>query len=144
MAFEFITLTEEEKEEIYSWNITIPHCSLGQTIGEWRIRKPDVCAADKDRKMYLFGAYYEPLRRETNLVFAFLWKGKPYYVQFTLVFEDPHHCSWNIPNRYLNKELVFPYCTEEGFIDDLRDALIAYGPGWEPSFDDGIITKCGF
>ena len=144
MAFEFITLTKEEKEEINSWDIKIPYCSLGQTIGEWNIQNPEICAVDKDRKMYLFGAYYEPLRKEENLVFAFFWKGKPYYVQFTLVFEDHHHCSWNIPNRYLNKELVFPYCTEEGFIDDLRDALIAYGPGWKPSLDDEMITRCAF
>lgn len=144
MAFEFITLTKEEKEEINSWNIKIPYCSLGQTIGEWEIIDPDVCAADKDRKMYLFGAYYEPLRMNKNLAFAFFWKGKSYFVQFTRVFEDPHHCSWNIPDYYLNKDLIFPYCTEEGFIDDLRKALIAYGPGWEQTLDDVTITRCGF
>ncbi|MCR5208901.1 MAG: hypothetical protein K6C99_01675 [Lachnospiraceae bacterium] len=144
MAFEFITLTKEEKEEINSWNIKIPYCSLGQTIGEWDIINPDICAADKDRKIYLFGAYYEPLRKENNLAFAFFWKEKSYFVQFTRAFEDSHHFSWNIPNRYMNKDLVFPYCSEEGFIDDLRDALIAYGPGREGAIEAGIITKCGF
>lgn len=94
--------------------------------------------------MYLFEAYYEPLTEDDNIAFAFLWKGKTYYVQFILVYEDSRHCSWNIPNRYLNMDLIFPYCSEEGFLDDLRDALIAYGPGRTGAIEAGIITRCGF
>lgn len=144
MAFEFIILTDEEKEEINSWDIKIPYCSLGQTIGEWNIKNPNKCVADKERNIYLFGAYYEPLTKDDNRVMAFYWRGKTYYVQFMLVYEDSHHCSWNIPNRYLNKDLIFPYCSEEGFLDDLRDALIEYGPGRAGAIEAGIITRCGF
>lgn len=49
MAFEFITLTKEERGEINSWDIKIPYCSFGYTIGEWNIRSPRDCSVDKER-----------------------------------------------------------------------------------------------
>lgn len=142
MAFEFVVLTKEEKEEINSWGLKIPYCYCGKTYKDRDIKDPDTCSVDKKRNIYLIGVYHAIPDMEEN-AFAFLWKGKTYFVQFRLEYIDNNNCSWNIPNRYMSNDNVFPYCTEPGFIDDLRDALIAYGSGMQHIFGK-IDTKCNF
>ena len=52
---------------------------------------------------------------------------------------------WDVPENYACKSFVFPYNTEEGFIDDLRSALIAYGNSGTPRENSRKnLVKCNF
>ncbi len=143
MAFINEELTKEQQEEFNSWGITYPLYGLGQFLREVEMRPPQEWTVDKERKIYLLRLY--PLRDyyEEN-VFIFLWHGKKYIVQFRESFENGNDVIWNIPENYMSKDIVFPYSEEEGFIDDLRDALTAYGDYGEVEENEKNRTRCNF
>lgn len=143
MSFINEKLTSEQQKEFNSWGITYPLYGGGQLLREIKMKDPRNWTIDKERNIYLFGLYSLRDYYEER-VFAFLWGNKTYIVQFRESFENGNNVIWNIPEHYMSKDIIFPYCEEKGFIDDLRDALAAYG-------DDGYIeennkkrTKCNF
>lgn len=87
--------------------------------------------------------YLRDFSNET--VFVFIWKNKQYTVQFLHRYDEDDTLIWDIPKNYACNSLVFPYNTEEGFIDDLRSALIAYGGSGTPNEQNRKnIVKCNF
>ena len=90
-----------------------------------KLENPWYWTIDREKKSYLFGVYY--LRDFFNeTVFVFIWNNKHYTVQFLSRYDEDDTLIWDVPENYACKSFVFPYNTEEGFIDDLRSALIAY------------------
>ena len=143
MSFINEKLTSEQQKEFNSWGITYPLYGGGQLLSEIKMKDPRNWTIDKERNIYLLGLYSLRDYYEER-VFAFLWGNKTYIVQFRESFENGNNVIWNIPEHYMSKDIIFPYCEEKGFIDDLRDALAAYG-------DDGYIeannkkrTRCNF
>ena len=59
-------------------------------------------------------------------MFIFIWNKKDYRVQFYRRLEKDGVIVWELPKKYLI-DSVFSYCEQEQFLDDLRDALTAYG-----------------
>ena len=103
-----------------------------------------IATIDREKKSYLFGVYY--LRDFFNeTVFVFIWNNKHYTVQFLSRYDEDDTLIWDVPENYARKSFVFPYNTEEGFIDDLRSALIAYGNSGTPR-ENGRknLVKCNF
>lgn len=144
MAFVNEKLTLEQQEEFNSWGIVYPLYAMGQVVKEIKMKNPCEWTADKERNIYLFGVYYHRDYYEEN-VFVFLWNKKSYLVQFRKKWEDGNTLVWNIPDHYVSDSFVFPYCQEEGFIDNLREALIVYGKNGTPDeWNKTIKTKCNF
>ena len=143
MSFINENLTEKQQEEFDSWGITYPLYGLGKFLREIKMSPPRRWTVDKERNIYLMGLY--PLRDYyCENVFIFLWHNKKYIVQFRESFENGNNVIWNIPEDYMCMDLTFPYSEEEGFIDDLRDALIAYGDDGEVEENEKKRTKCSF
>lgn len=144
MAFINESLTLEQQKEVTSWNIKYYRCAMGRILSTRKLENPWNWTVDKERNIYLFGVYYlRDYFEET--VFVFLWNNKQYFVQFRYSWEDSNTLVWNIPEHYACKTIVFPYSTEEGFIDDLRSALVAYGrDGTTGEMNKKITTKCNF
>ena len=96
---------------------------------------------DKERKMYLLGTSRD---REyfDERVFVFVWNNKNFLVQFKLSL-DGNTAVWDVPEKYLIDN-VFPYCTEEHFIDDLRNALLVYGITGNDEINANAVIKCNF
>ena len=59
-------------------------------------------------------------------MFIFIWNKKDYRVQFYRRLEKDGVIVWELPKKYIINS-IFPYCVQEQFLDDLRDALTAYG-----------------
>jgi hypothetical protein len=144
MAFVNEKLTPDQQKEVNSWGISYHHCSMGQILKTMKLENPWVWTVDKERKIYLFGVYYLRDYYEEN-VFVFIWKKKQYLVQFRYSWENKNTLIWDIPEHYACNSIVFPYNTEEGFIDDLRSALVTYGKnGTADEWNKKINTKCNF
>ena len=141
MAFVNEKLTPEQQQEVNSWEISYPRCAMGQILKTDILVNPWYWTVDKERKIYLFGIYYLRDYFDESL-FVFIWKNKKYFVQFRYRFEDGNTLVWDTPEHYACNSIAFPYSTEEGFIDDLRSALIAYGEYGTP--DERVNTKCNF
>ena len=125
MAFIKEKFTSDQEEEFKSLKIKRPLFGFGRIFREVDMEIPWYWTIDKERKMYLFGTSSDRDYPDEN-VFVFVWNNKNYLVQFNLSFEDGNTVVWNIPDHYLI-DSVFPYCEEEHFLDDLREALVAYG-----------------
>ncbi len=125
MAFINENLTPEQQEEFNSWGVMKPLFDFGQIISEKPMRDPWYWTADKEREIYLLGTSYDRNYAKEN-VFIFIWKGNRYYVQFHRREEANGVVVWELPKKYLI-DTKFPYCEEEHFLDDLRDALSVYG-----------------
>ena len=131
MAFINEKLTNEQKEEFNSWGIMQPYFGFGRIIDETPMRNPWYWTVDKERKMYLLDTTYD--REYINeCVFIFIWNGKDYRVQFYCRTEANNTVIWELPKKYLI-DTVFPYCEEEHFLDDLREALRVYGYTGRPN-----------
>lgn len=140
MAFINEKLTSAQQQEVNSWGISYYICGMGRILKTKKLVNPWHWTVDKERKVYLFGIYHLRDYFEEN-IFVFIWKNKQYLVQFRYRFEDKNTLVWDIPEHYACNSISFPYSTEEGFIDDLRSALNAYGGG---TADEKINTKCNF
>ncbi len=143
VAFTNEKLTSEQAGEFNSLKIKRPIFGFGRIIREIDMELPWYWTIDKERKMYLM-----PTSRDRDYpderVFIFVWNNKNYLVQFNVSFENGYTVVWNIPKKYLINNL-FPYCTEENFLDDLREALIVYGVSGDPdNSDEKCSTKCNF
>ncbi len=138
MAFVNEELTKEQQEEFNSWNVECPLYFHGQEIKKTKMTDPWYWTVDKERNIYLLGAYNDRASLDEKL-FVFIWNKNIYIVQFNKSFEDDNTVVWNIPKRYIIKN-VFPYSTKEHFTDDLRSALIVYGIDG----NNKINTKCNF
>lgn len=144
MAFINEELTPEQKKEFNSWGIKYPLYFMGHLIREEKLENPCHWTVDRERNIYLLGVYYDRNHFEEK-VFVFIWNKNTYIVQFRESFEDGNTLVWNIPEHYVSKDIIFPYCQEEGFIDDLRSALTAYGMnGTVNEWNIKIKTKCNF
>lgn len=144
MTFVNEKLTPDQQKEVNSWGISYHLCSMGQILKTLKLENPWEWTVDKERKIYLFGVYYLRDYYEEN-VFVFVWNKKSYLVQFRKKWEDGNTLVWDIPEHYACNSIVFPYNTEERFIDDLRSALIAYGKNGTPDeWNTTIKTKCNF
>ncbi|WP_019680384.1 hypothetical protein [Ruminococcus flavefaciens] len=140
MAFVNEKLTKQYGEEFKSWGLKRPSFGFGKLIKEVPMEVPYYWTADHERKMYLMGASNDRDYPDEK-VFIFIWNGKKNLVQFNISFEDNDTVVWRLPEQYLINN-TFPFCEEEGFIDDLRDALTAHGAfGWN---DKDNKTKCEF
>lgn len=144
MAFINEKLTSEQQQEVNSWEIRYPRCSMGQILKYAKLENPWYWTIDREKKSYLFGVYY--LRDFFNeTVFVFIWNNKHYTVQFLSRYDEDDTLIWDVPENYACKSFVFPYNTEEGFIDDLRSALIAYGNSGTPRENSRKnLVKCNF
>lgn len=143
MAFINEALTPEQQKELDSWGITYPLYGLGQFLREVEMSSPRRWTVDKEKNIYLLKLY--PLRDHyEETVFAFIWNGKKYIVQFRESFENGNNVIWNIPENYMCEDITFPYCEEKGFIDDLRDALTAFGDDGEVEENEKSRTRCSF
>ncbi len=125
MAFVNEKLTPEQRDEFSSWDIKTPVLGLGHIIKITEMLTPFKWTADKDRKMYLIASSRDRDFSDER-VFIFIWNSKSYIVQLTQKFIDDYTVRWSIPERCLIDNAV-PYCNEESFLDDLRDALKVYG-----------------
>lgn len=144
MAFVNEKLTPDQQKEVNSWGISYYVCGMGQILRTKKLVNPWYRTVDKERKIYLFGISYLRDYFEEH-TFVFIWKNKQYFVQFRYRFEDKNTLIWDIPEHYACNDIAFPYSTEDGFIDDLRSALIAYGHhGTADEWNKKINTKCNF
>ncbi|MBQ8122459.1 MAG: hypothetical protein IJ170_03975 [Ruminococcus sp.] len=143
MGFINEELTAAQQKEFNSWGITYPLYGGGQLLREIELKDPCNWTIDKERNIYLLGLYSLRDHYEER-IFVFLWNKKRYIVQFRESFENGNNVIWNIPEHYISKDIVFPYCEEIGFIDDLRDALIAFGDDGHPEENVKRRTKCSF
>lgn len=143
MGFINEDLTSDQQKEFNTWGITYPLYGMGQRLREIRMAPPSRWTVDQERNIYLMGIYHLRDYYEEN-VFVFLWNNKRYIVQFRESFENGNNVIWNIPEHYMSEDIVFPYCEDEGFINDLRDALTAYGDDGETKENDRKRTTCNF
>ena len=141
MAFINEKLTSEQAEEFNSLKIKEPIFGFGRIIKEIDMDFPYLWTVDKERKMYLIASSCDRDYPDEE-VFVFVWHNKNYLVQFRMSFEDSNTGIWNIPEKYLIDN-TFPYCTEEHFLDDLRDALLAHGVFGNDEVNKGNV-KCNF
>ncbi len=143
MAFVNEKLTPEQREEFNSWEVIQPHFGFGRIIREELMRNPWYWTIDKEREIYLLKTSYD--RDFPNeMVFVFIWHKKNYLVQFFRSYEENNVIVWDIPKHYLIDKF-FPYCEEEHFLDDLREALIAYGDTGTPNtWNEDCNTKFMF
>lgn len=141
MAFINEQLTSEQKEDFNSLKIKRPIFGLGRIIREVDMELPWYWTIDKERKMYLMPTSYDRDYPDEK-VFVFVWNNKNYLVQFNISFED-NTGVWNVPKKYLIDN-IFPYCTEEHFLDDLRDALLVYGVFGTDKLNETSNIKCNF
>ncbi|EWM52206.1 hypothetical protein [Ruminococcus flavefaciens] len=125
MAFVNEILTPEQRNAFSRWDIKIPVLGLGHIIKLTEMLPPFKWTADKDRKMYLISSSCDRDFPDEKL-FVFIWNCKSYIVQLNQKFIDDYTVRWSIPERCLIDN-AFPYCNEEAFLDDLRDALKVYG-----------------
>ncbi len=130
MAFINEKLTSEQKDIFNSLNIKRPVFGFGHVIREVDMEFPWYWTIDKERKMYLMSTSYDRDYLDEK-VFVFVWNNKNYLVQFNISFENGYTVVWNIPKHYLIND-VFPYCEDDRFLDDLCDALVAYGVSGNP------------
>lgn len=137
MAFVNERLTSEQKEIFNSLKIKKPIFGFGRIIREVDMELPWYWTIDKERKMYLMSTSYDRDYPDER-VFVFIWNNKNYLVQFNISFENGYTIVWNIPKRYLIND-VYPYCEDDCFLDDLREALAAYGVSGDP---DNSYEKC--
>lgn len=142
MAFINEKLTSEQIKEFNSWNLKRPIFGFGRIIREIDMETPLKWTIDKERRMYLIPTSYDKDYFDEH-VFIFIWKNKNYLVQFNISFEDGNTGVWNVPKKYLIDN-TFPYCTEEHFLDDLRDALFAYGIYGTDDINGTSSIKCNF
>lgn len=142
MAFINEKVTPEQAEEFYSMKIKEPIFGLGRIIKEIDMECPWHWTIDKERKMYLLPTSYDRDYHDER-VFVFIWNNKNYLVQFNFSFEDGNTGVYNIPEKYLIDN-TFPYCTEEHFLDDLRDALLVYGIFGTDKLNESGSVKCNF
>lgn len=143
MAFINEKLTSVQKEEFNSLKIKRPVFGFGRIIREIDMELPWHWTIDKERKMYLMPTSYDRDYPDER-VFVFIWNHKNYLVQFNISFENGYTVVWSIPKHYLINN-VFPYCEEDRFLDDLRDALVAYGVSGDPdNSDKKCSTKFNF
>ena len=142
MSFINEKLTSEQEEEFLSLNIKRPIFGFGRIIREIDMEVPWQWTIDKERKMYLIETSYDRDYLNEN-VFVFIWNHKNYLVQFSFSFEDSDTGVWNVPEKYLI-DTRFPYCTEEHFLDDLRDALLAHGVFGNDFTNGNGNIKCNF
>ncbi len=143
MAFVNEKLTPEQQVEFNSWGIEKPLLCMGRVMREVEMGRAYNWTVDKERNIYLLEVAQD--REYPNeIVFVFIWNNKNYIVQFYRSFEDDDTVVWNIPEKYLIDH-VFPYCTEEHFLDDLRDALLVFQAFGEPNdLNEKGNTKCNF
>ncbi len=143
MAFINERVTPEQEREFKSWGIKKPLLSMGRVVKEIEMDLGFYWTVDKERNIYLCKAGRDREYPDEQ-VFLFIWNNKNYFVQFNISFEDDDTVVWNIPKKYLTDN-VFPYCTEEHFLDDLRDALLVFKWNGSP---DGLnekgSAKCNF
>lgn len=137
MAFINEKLTSEQKEEFSSLKIKRPIFAFGRIIREIDMEFPWYWTIDKERKMYLMSTSYDRDYPDER-VFVFVWNNKNYLVQFNISFENGYTVVWNIPKHYLIND-AFPYCEDDRFLDDLCEALAAYGVSGDPDHPD---EKC--
>lgn len=130
MAFINEKMTSEQKGIFNSLNIKRPIFGFGRIIREVDMECPLKWTIDKERKMYLLSTSYDRDYPDER-VFVFVWNNKNYLVQFNISFENGYTVVWNIPEHYLING-VFPYCEDDSFLDDLFDALAAYGVSGDP------------
>ena len=142
MAFINEVLTPEQREEFRSWNLKRPIFDFGCIIKEVAMDAPFQWTVDKERNMYLLGTSFDRNYLDEN-VFLFIWNHKNYLVQFTLSYDDDNTSVWNIPKNYMIDN-VFPYCTEDHFLDDLRDALLVHGKMRSARSNREIHIRCNF
>lgn len=117
-------LTLEQRAEFNSWGIMQPFFGFGRVISEKPL-KPRYWTVDTEREIYLLDTSYDGDYPDEH-VFIFIWNKKDYRVQFYRRLEKDGVVVWELPKKYLI-DSVFPYCEQEQFLDDLRDALTAYG-----------------
>ena len=125
MAFVNEKLTPEQRSEFSSWNIKAPLLGLGHVIKVTKMPPPFKWTVDKDRKMYLIASSCDRDFSDEK-IFVFIWNNKDYLVQFNQNFIDDYTVRWSIPKHCLIGN-AFPYCNEESFLNDLREALKIYG-----------------
>lgn len=143
MAFINEKLTSEQKDIFNSLNIKRPVFGFGHVIREVDMEFPWYWTIDKERKMYLMSTSYDRDYPDER-VFIFVWNNKNYLVQFNISFENGYTVVWNIPKHYLIND-VFPYCEDDRFLDDLCDALAAYGVSGNPdNSNEKSSTKISF
>ena len=143
MAFVNEKLTLEQQKKVNSWKIKYPIIALGQIIGEEILSDPWYWTVDKERNIYLLATSFDRHYPDEH-IFVFIWNNNQYLVQFSMWFEDDNVVIWDFPKKQLIKT-SFPYCKEKYFIDDLREALLAYKWLGEPSaLNEKIISKCNF
>ncbi len=143
MAFIKEKLTKEQQEEVNSWEIKYPLFYAGHIVDEMGLEDPRYWTADRERRIYLFGVYYDRFHFDEK-VFVFIWNQKSYIVQFNLSYEDENTAVWSEPKNYLI-DSAFPYCEEKQFLDDLREALITYGTSNVLyDSDEKSTVKCNF
>lgn len=140
MAFINEKLTPEQHEEFNSWGIKKPIFGFGQISREKDMVNPLYWTVDHEREIYLLSTTHDRDYPDES-VFIFIWNKKKYLVQFNSHFEDEETVVWSVPEKYLI-DSTFPYCEEEGFIDDLRDALLCYGS--MGTTDENCKTVCNF
>ena len=141
MAFNYEIVTPEQWEEFESQKIKIPLFYNGQIVREADMIAPFQWVIDKERNMYLLDTSVDRFYLD-EFVFLFIWNHKNYFVQFNWV-EDRNSVVWNLPKKYLIDD-VFPYCTEEHFLDDLREALLVYGKMRCEHSKQEIRVRCNF
>ena len=125
MSFTIEILSDEQRKEFALWNLKEPILGFGRIIRVVDMYPPSEWTIDRERKIYLIGSSCDwdyPDER----VFIFIWNGIDYLVQFHQSFKDDNTIVWSPPQKNLINR-AFPYCTEEKFVDDLREALTAYG-----------------
>jgi len=125
MSFTIEKLSDEQRKEFALWKLKQPVLGFGHVIREVDVYPPSKWTIDRDRQIYLIGSGYD-LDYPNEKIFVYIWRGKAYWVQFHRSFRDDNIVVWSLPQKYLINN-TFPYCTEEKFIDDLREALTAYG-----------------
>ena len=142
MAFVNEVLTPEQREEFLSWNLKRPTLMAGRILKEIPMNAPFLWTVDKERNMYLLPSSADRDFPDDYL-FLFIWNGKNYLVQFAWVVNGNSR-AWNIPEKYMIDDVVFPYCTEEHFLDDLREALLVYSKSRLKNQGPGIQIICNF
>ena len=102
----------------------MPYFDFGMVATQSDYKNPESWTVDKERNIYLLTTSYIRGYSDEN-VFIFIWNQKNYLVQFRISIEN-NRVVWNIPNKYFIDN-TFPYCMEEHFIDDLREAMHVHG-----------------
>lgn len=119
-----------------------PIFGFGRIIREIDMELPWFWTLDKERKMYLMPTSYDRDYPDER-VFVFVWNNKKNLVQFNFGFEDGCTAVYKVPEKYLI-DSVFPFCAEDGFLDDLRGALLVYGVSGNDKSDEKCQIRCDF